>query len=124
MKAQTVRATAVSLVTTAETAILSGIPAAGGSSSAQVSQTITGVINMIAGTGTTAVVVKCKTSGGTQLGVSETDTLAAGSSENIPFMFVDQTGVPTTSYQITVTQTAATGNGTVNDVIAYCVGEG
>lgn len=124
MKAQTVRAAAVAVTLAAETTVLSGIPAAGGNSSAQISQTITGVINMIAGTGTTAVVVKCKTSGGTQVGISETDTLAAGASENIPFVFVDQTGVPTASYQITVTQTGGTANGTVNDITAYCIGEG
>lgn len=124
MKAATIRAAAVTVTLAAETTVLSGIPAAGGNSSAAISQTIVGVINITAGAGTTAVVVKCKTSGGTQLGVSETDTLAAGGSENIPVIFVDQSGVPTASYQLTVTQTGGTANGTVNDVTAFCISEG
>lgn len=123
-KGATARATAVTLVTTAETTVLSGIPAAGGNSASCIDQTIVGVINVLAGTGTTAIVVKCKQSGGTQIGVSQTDTLAAGGSENIPFCFQDTSGANNTSYLLTVTQTGATGNGTVNDVSAYAVGEG
>lgn len=78
---------------------------------------ISGVVNITAGTGTTAVVVKIRqgnTVGGTQVGVSLTHTLAAGASGQIAFDLLDSSFI-STGYCVTVTQTGASGNGTIND---------
>lgn len=82
---------------------------------------VSGFINVLAGTGTTAVVVKVRAGvgvGGTQL-LSGTHTLAAGASANIPFEFVDYSGAfPIGQYTVTVTQTGGTAPGTVSGVIS------
>jgi hypothetical protein len=123
MRGATARATAVSIVNATETTALSGIPAAGNSSTI-IDQAISGVVNITAGAGTTAVVVKCKNAAATQVGTSQTHTLAATASANIPFCFLDSSGVNNTSYTITLTQTGGTGSGTANEIVAYSIGEG
>lgn len=92
---------------------------------------IRGVMNVTAGTGTTAVTVRCRkganTTSGALVGVANPDTLAAGNSESISFEFLDTAPVVTPSgtasgadvagtnvYTITLQQTGGTGNGTVN----------
>lgn len=106
------------LVTTAETVVgvATNLPTSG-DDVAQNGVRISGVLNVTAGTGTTAVVVKVRRTNavtGTQVGTSLTVTLAAAAVANIPFDVVD--GPPGTldDYCVTVTQTGATGNGTVN----------
>lgn len=124
VKSPNVRATAVAITLAAETTAISGIPAVAGSSAASDGQTICGVINFTAGTAATAVTVRCKTAVPNQVGTSQVHTIAAGASANIPFCFADQTGDTTTTYSISLQQTAATGNGTVNEIVAYTLGEG
>lgn len=118
-----VRALAVNVPTTSATIVLSGIPAARGSSAAFQDQTISGVLNITPGTATTAVTVRCKNQGGTQFGTSQVHTVAAAAPQNIAFNFQDVSGLVNTSYQIEVQQTAATANGTVNEIVAYAGGE-
>lgn len=123
-KGATVRAANVVVSLAAETTVLSGIPAAMGNASSHLDQTIQGSINITAGTGTTAVVLKCKNASAVQVGTSQTNTLAAGNSDVIPFCFVDNSGAASASYQITLTQTGGTANGTVGEIVGYCIGEG
>lgn len=92
-----------------------------------ISNRIDGTMNITAGAGTTAVVIKCRRGNGitgTQIGTSQTVTLAAGASDNIPFRFQDGASpVPPggnssgNGYSITVTQTGGTGAGTVNEIV-------
>lgn len=82
---------------------------------------ITGTLNITAGTGTTAVVIKCRqgtTTGGAIVGPAAgvSHTLAAGASANLSYDFLDPTVTPQANqqYSVTVTQTGGTGAGTVN----------
>lgn len=79
---------------------------------------ISGSVNITAGTGTTAVVIRCRKNGltGTAVGVSHTDTLAAGNTEDIPYYFDDTAPGFAQAYVITVQQTGGTAAGTVNFV--------
>jgi hypothetical protein len=78
-----------------------------------------------AGTGTTALVIRCRQgvgTGGAQVGATQTVTLAAGASGQFAFVFRDSSGVPYaaggTAYTITITQTGGSAAGTVNTVDA------
>ena len=80
---------------------------------------ISGVINLTAGTGVTAIVLRVRQgvgTGGAVVGAAQTFTLAAGNSASIPFAVDDVTGLiqSGTAYSITVVQTGATGASTVN----------
>lgn len=78
---------------------------------------VSGVINVSAGTGTTAVVIKCHQgvgTGGAAVGPAGgvPHTIAAGTNGQIAYSFLD----PTTNavgqqYTVTATQTAGTANG-------------
>lgn len=125
--AQVLSAAAIALVTTAETTILTTTapderigPALG--------VVISGFVNVTAGTGTTAVVIKIRQGSGVAgtLLQSGTHTLAAGASANIPIEYVDNTGTtPVPQYTVTVTQTAATANGSAyGTVTASLAAEG
>lgn len=113
------QATAVTVPTTTETVAVTSdivpLSPAGGEG-----YIIRGAVNILAGTATTAVVVRVRMGTGitgTVVGVAQTHTLAAGASATIPFSVVDLTAAlaPTASqYSVTVQQTAATANGTVN----------
>jgi hypothetical protein len=97
---------------------LLGIPVA----SAAGKNVILGSLNITAGAGTTAVVVKCRQGtgvAGTQVGPSKTVTLAATASAEIPLTFQDAAPNSAEAYTITVTQTGGTGAGTVNAITAY-----
>lgn len=83
---------------------------------------ISGVVNITAGTGTTAVVVRVRagtTTAGTNLGPAAgvSHTLAAGASANIGYEFNDPSNqLSNQQYVVSVTQTGGTGAGTVNYV--------
>lgn len=83
---------------------------------------IVGVANVLAGTGTTAVVIKCRrgsnTITGTQVGTSQSVTLAAGATDNVAFRFQDPGAPPLSGYSLTITQTGGTAAGTVNEIVA------
>ena len=116
-------AAAVTLTTTSETAAAtSGAadevrPIANG-------VLVKGFVNVTAGTATTAVVIKVRRgsgTGGTQVGNTLTHAVAAAGPNSIPIAAVDMPGPAAGQqapfvgqYTVTVTQTAATGNGTVN----------
>lgn len=116
-----IRANAVTadttVVTTAETAAITseGVSTAVGGEEI----TISGVINITTGVATTQVVVRVRrgtTVAGTAIGETEPQTIAAAATGNIFFEFVDTPGeVAGQQYTATVVQTAATGNGTINN---------
>jgi len=112
----------VNVVTTTETVALVTPPVSTTYSGDQID--IEGKINVTAGTSTTAVVLRVRRGNGitgTVVGVAETDTEAAGASGSFPLQVVDTPGdVAGQVYSLTVQQTAATGNGTVN-AAASCV---
>lgn len=79
---------------------------------------ICGAINVTTGAATTAVTVRVRRGEGitgTVVGIAAVHTLAAAAVASIPFEAVD-TAVPNDNqvYSVTIQQTAATGNGTVN----------
>lgn len=86
---------------------------------------ISGTLNILAGTSTTAIVIKCRQGNGVngaQVGGSITHTLAAGSSGSMSFDFLDNTAYAlvnqTAQWSITVTQTGGAANGTINQGVA------
>ena len=113
------QATAVSITLAAETVIAT-------SDDLPLSQTggegyeISGVANILAGTATTAVVLRVRQNSltGTIIGAAATHTLAAAASASIPFSVVDTAAAtsPPNLYVLTAQQTAGTGNGTANVV--------
>jgi hypothetical protein len=106
-----------SLVTTAETAAATSSLVPEQNPSGQ-GVRISGVVNVTAGTATTAVQVRVRAGSGvtgTLIGNALTHTLAAGASASIPFDALDTTTVSAgLQYTVTVQQVAATGNGSVN----------
>lgn len=75
-----------------------------------------GVLNVTAGAGTTAVVVRVRQgsgTGGTLVGVAQTVTLAAASTASIYYAAPDP-GTTASQYTVTIQQTGGTGAGTVN----------
>jgi hypothetical protein len=99
--------------------IIATTPAASFNNPAGQGNLISGVLNLTAGTGTTAVVLRVRSGPlvtSPLVGVAETDTLAAGASANIAFEFVDPAAlnVVNQQYVVTLQQTGGTGAGTVN----------
>lgn len=88
---------------------------------------IEGMVNLLAGTGTTAAVLRIRRGNGitgTVVRAADTDTIAAGSSESFLVQGVDTPGdVAGQVYSITVQQTAASANGTINGA-SSCVSVG
>jgi hypothetical protein len=84
---------------------------------------IVGTVNITPGTTTTAVVVRVRqavaagTPTGAVVGVAESNAVTAAVASDIPFEANDQTG-SVTGWVVTVQQTGATANGTVNLVSA------
>ena len=116
--AYTVTGPTTAPVSATETAVLSGPPSfdVTGVPSGDFTR-IHGVINITAGTSTTAVVVKVRRGtgiAGTQVGNSATHTLAAGASASIPFDYTDTAQFMANTYSVTMTQTAGAANGTIN----------
>lgn len=97
---------------------------------------VRGTMNITAGAGTTAIVVRVRKGnglGGAVVGNAVTHTLAAAASANIPYEFLDQppavtpistpTGAgapPGNIYTLSVQQTGGTGAGTVNYATFGC----
>jgi hypothetical protein len=90
---------------------------------------VRGVLNVTAGTGTTAVVIRVRKGNqitGALVGLAQTVTLAAGSSATIPYEVLDNApitagvdpqgaqSVGQNMYSVTIQQTGGTGAGTVN----------
>ena len=77
------------------------------------------------GTAATAVVVKVRrgtTTAGTEVGSTETQTGAAGNKRVIPFDASDTPGeVSGQSYVVTIVETAATADGTVDSIIGQAI---
>lgn len=124
-------ASGVPLVTTAETAAVTSQPVGyGGPVGAGYGLAVHGYVNVTAGTGTTAMSIAVRKgagTGGQLLATADVDTLAAGSSESIPYEFIDSNPIVTPAgtvtgadvaganlYTVTVAQVGATGNGTIN----------
>ncbi len=113
----TTQTTAVTATTTTETVVVTSddlpLAASGGEG-----VLVEGVVNFLAGTAATAVVLRVRqnTLTGTLVGVAQTYTLAAGATASIPFAVLDSSAAstPSAQYVVTVQQTAATGNGTAN----------
>lgn len=124
-------AVAVATAISAETVVtasdtVSYFASAGGNEGLEVS----GYVNITAGTGTTAVVVRIRRGnglGGVVVGISNTHTLAAGATASIPIHAQDAVPIttpvvtptgadsaPENQYTLTVAQTGGTGAGTVN----------
>lgn len=121
-------ATGVATGTNTETAALTISPAVIISAPSGEGVMISGSLNITAGTGTTAVAVRCRRGvgvGGTQVGPTVNVTLAAGNSATIPFDHFDTAASATQSdpvlgdqWTITVQQTGGTAAGTVNYISA------
>jgi hypothetical protein len=80
---------------------------------------VSGVLNVLAGTGVTALVIRVRQGvgvAGAVVGVAQTVTLAAGNSASVPFSLEDTTGAVQagSAYTVTVSQTGATAASTVN----------
>jgi hypothetical protein len=107
--------TNTTVVTTAET-IVATTPAIS-TPSPDTPVTISGVLSMTYGTGTTAVTVQVRrgtTVSGTLVGEANAWNVTAGNTSEQTFSVKDTPGdVAGQSYVITVTQTGATANGTV-----------
>lgn len=132
MKSPTSTATAVTVGTTVETDVLTGIAAnqgtphygVGQSSSVPKEQTIVGTVNFTTGTAGTAVAIRCYDEDGNQIGTTKNNSSSAANVRTYGFSFHDTSGRQVSSYKITVQQTAATGNGTVNEINAYVITDG
>ena len=114
-------AKAVNVPTTTETAVLlvNGGGSGGGPSPSPFPVLIKGMLNITTGTGTTVVTIRCRIGSvtGTLVDVVEQETMTGGAAGSIPFEFLAQVA-GYTPFVITVTQAAATANGTVNQIIA------
>lgn len=111
-----IAASDVTLVTTAETVIATTVARAVNAPGSQ-GQYIDGMINITPGTAATAVVIRVRAGNGLSgavIGGPETHTVAAGANQSIPYAQIDGTTVGQVQYTLTVQQTAATGNGSIN----------
>jgi len=80
---------------------------------------VSGIVNVLTGTGTTFIAIRCRRGvnqvAGAQVGNQNGVNCSAAATINVPYEFTDNTGDPN-GYTITIQQTGATGNATVNDV--------
>ena len=115
-------ASGVATGTNTETPVATISPAVAVASPSGEGVTVSGVVNITAGTGTTAVVVRVRRgvdATGSQVGQAATHTLAAGASASIPFCNLDAAASAlsgTDQWTVTVQQTGGTAAGTVNYV--------
>jgi len=111
---QVLSGSAVTLTTTAETAV-AVTPLPDERAEPALGVLVSGFVSVTTGTtGTSAVVVKIRAGSGTGGTVLQTITSTAttSSSYNIPISYFDQSGAfPIGQYTVTVTQTGATANG-------------
>ena len=118
-----VAASAVNVPTTTETVIATVGPFNENQALPAQGVNFDGNINITTGTGTTAVVVRVRAGSltGALVGVAQTQVATAGQTINIPISELDPTLVQANAiYVVTVQQTAASANGTVNRVIFAC----
>lgn len=105
------------VVTTAETAAVVSDPISTGSGAEEI--TISGTISLTTGTGTTSVTIRCRRGNGitgTVVGETVPHTIGAAASVNLPYSFPDTPGeVAGQLYTLTVQQTGASANGTINN---------
>lgn len=105
------------IVTTAETAAVTSDPYTPSVDGAKL--TIAGVINISTGTAVTGVVVRVRRGVGTAgalVGETEPHNIGASITDDISYSVTDVPGaVAGQQYTATVVQTAATGNGTINN---------
>lgn len=114
--------TAVTLVTTAETIVATVAPGLNINAPSGEGLSISGMINVLTGASTTAVVIRVRKGilvTDTVIDVAQTHTVGAAVSASIPFAALDQLAITATlqQYVVTIQQTAASGNGTVNYVM-------
>jgi len=106
-----------SVVTTAETTAVVSDPITPATDGAEIS--IGGHINITTGAGTTSVVIRVRRGNGvsgTLVGETEPINLGAAVTDNAHFAVTDSPGaVAGQQYTASVVQTAASGNGTINN---------
>lgn len=105
------------LLTTAETVAVNSSASAIQPYGGDIAVTIKGVLNVNGGTGTTSLQIRCRVGGlaGAIVGGPLSHSLAAGETDQIPFVFQDNLYANAgQGYYITVQQVGATGNGQVN----------
>lgn len=87
--------------------------------------TVWGFVALIAGAAAVAAVVKVRrgtTASGTQIGATETQLVVATDKYVVPFCFSDQPGLANgLQYTVTVTETSASGDGTVSVATIACL---
>lgn len=107
----------VTLPTSTETIVVSTGSVSLGEGSTGQGVLVSGVVNLTTGTGTTAIVVTVRAGThltGAIIGNQLTVTVTAGSNYSIPFEVIDPTLTGSVSYTVTIAQTGASANGTVN----------
>lgn len=107
----------VTLPTSTETIVVSTGSVSLGEGSTGQGVLVSGVINLTTGTSTTGIVITIRAGThltGTIIGNQLTITAAAATNYSIPFEVIDPTLTGSVSYSVTVTQTGASANGTVN----------
>lgn len=87
-------------------------------------QTIVVDANILAGTGTTALVFTLKNSSGATVSAAQTDVAQTTTPDGYPLMFVDSSGIPTSFYVLSVVATGSTANGTANVINGYAQTDG
>ena len=119
-----VAASAVTIPTTTETVVATLGPFNENQSAPAQGISFDGNINITSGTGTTAITVRVRagtTTAGTLIGVAQSNVATAGQTINLPVAELDPTLVQANAqYVVTVQQTAASANGTVNRVVFAC----
>lgn len=110
---------AVTLVTTAETVAIV-LPVDPTNAPYPQGRVVRGFLNILAGTGATAFVIRVRqgsTTAGALVGTADTVQVTAGNNLSVPYSQQDTGATPPANnvYCVTVQQTAATANGTVND---------
>lgn len=119
-----VAVSAVNIPTTTETVVATLGPFNENQAAPAQGVAFDGNINITTGTGATGVVVRVRagtTGTGTLIGVAQTQTATAGQTINIPIAELDPTLVQANAqYVVTIQQTAASANGTVNRAVFSC----
>lgn len=111
-------ASGITLTTTAETVLCTTV-ARSINAPASFGQYISGLINVTAGAGTTAFVIRVRAGSGLSgavIGGPETVAATASVNANVAYAQMDFVLTGTVQYTVTIQQTGATGNGTVNFV--------
>lgn len=115
-------AAAIATVTTAETVAVV-LPALGEAVPVGMGFLISGYVNFSGGTTGTTVQIRVRqgtTTGGTQVGTTDTHTIVAGAPQSIPFAQLFGGPAPAgNQFCVTVQNPAATANGVINDATIF-----